>query len=168
MKDMECQGKWFGLLRSAFRFQRSDHHIGGRSEEGLHPSLYDLGLELPMADTLLHHVQLINAPLWGSPTGTFLRSLCPLRSGDGHTQPAGQQSCHSHSEPWHDEAVYLTLTDNLDKSADSAGPNNQRDPSSKIRLIAHHQEHRILIISCDTPHLHMQDDKPEQPSMHPA
>ena len=168
MKDMESQGKWFGFPRSAFHFQQSDHHIRGRSEEGLHPSLYDLGLEQPKADTLPHHNQLINAPLWGSPTGTFLRSLCPLGSRDGHTQPAGQQSCHPCSGPRYCKAVYLTLTDNIDKSADSAGPHNQRDPSSKIGLIRHHQEYRVLIISCDTPHLHMQDDKPEWASAHPA
>ena len=168
MKDMESQGKRFGFPRSAFRFQQSDHHIQGRPEEGLHPSLYDLSLEQPKADTLPHHNQLINAPLWGSPTGTFLRNLCPLGSRDGRTQPAGQQSCHPCSGPRHCKAVYLTLTDNIDKSADSAGPHNQRDPSSKIGLMGHHQEYRVFIISCDTPHLHMQDDKPEQASVHPA
>ena len=168
MKDMESQGKWFGFLRSAFCFQRSDHHIRGRSEEGLHLSLYDLGLKWPKADTLPHHNQLINAPLWGSPTGTFHRSLYPLRSGDGCAQPAGQQSHHPHSGPRHGEAVYLTLSDNVDQSADSAGTHNQRDPSSEIRLIGHHQECHVLVISCNTLHLHMQDDKPEQASMHPT
>ena len=113
MKDMESQGKWFGLLRLAFHFQRSDHHIGGRSEERLHLSLYDLSLERPKADTLPHHDQLVNAPLWRSPTGTFLRSLCPLGSGDGRTQLAGQQSCYSHSGPQGGEAVYLTVLDTL-------------------------------------------------------
>ena len=108
MQDMESQGKWFHFLRSAFRFQWSDHHIRGRSEEGLHPSLYDLGLERPKADTLLHRNQLINAPLWGSPTGTFPRSLCPLRSGDGHVQPAGKQSCHPRSGPRRGEAISLS------------------------------------------------------------
>ena len=93
MKDMESQGKWFGLLRSAFCFQQSDHHLGSRSKEGLHPSLYDLGLERPKVDTLPHCDQLIDAPLQGSPTGTFLRSLCPLRSGDGRTQ--WQDSSHA-------------------------------------------------------------------------
>ena len=88
MKDMESQGKRFGFPRLAFHFQQSDHHIGGRSKEGFHPSLYDLGLERPKVDTLSHHDQLIDAPLQGSPTGTFLRSLCPPRSGDGHTQLA--------------------------------------------------------------------------------
>ena len=168
MKDMESQGKWFGFSRSAFCFQWSDHHIRGRSEEGLHPSLYDISLEWPKADTLLHYDQLIDAPLWGSPTGTFLRSLCPLRSRDGHTQLAGQQLHHPRSGPWHGEAVYLALTDNVDKSADSAGPHNQRDPSSEIGLIGHHQEYCVLVISCDTPHLHAQDDKPEWASTHPT
>ena len=158
MKDMESQGKWFGFLGLAFRFQWSDHHIRGRSEEGLHPSLYDLGLEWPKADTLPHHNQLVDTPLWGSPTGTFIRSLCPLRSGDGRTQLAEQQSCHPCSGPRHGKAVYLTLMDNVDKSADSAGPHNQRDTLSKIRLIGHHQEYRILVISCNTLHLHAQDD----------
>ena len=168
MKDVESQGKWFSLPRSAFRFQRNDHHIGGRSKEGLHPFLYDLGLEWPKVDTLPHPDQLIDVPLQGSSTGTFLRSLCPLRSGDGCSQLAGWQSCHSHSGPRHGEVVYLALMDNVDKSADSAGPHNQRDPSSKIGLIGHHQEHCVLVISCNTPHLHMQDDKPKQASRHPA
>ena len=93
MKDMESQGKWFGLPRLAFHFQQSDHHIRGRSEEGLYPFLYDLGLEWPKADTLSHRDQLVNTPLRGSPTGTFLRSLCPLGSGDGRTQM--QDSSHA-------------------------------------------------------------------------
>ena len=168
MKDMESQGKQFGFLRSAFHFQWSDHHIRGRSEEGLYLSLYDLGLKRPKADTLPHRNQLIDAPLQGSPTGTFHRSLCPLRNRDGHAQLAGQQSCHPHSGPWHGEAVYLTHLDNVDQSADTAGPHNQRDPSSEIGLIRHHQEYCILIISCNTLHLHMQDDKPEQASTHPT
>ena len=169
MKDMGSQGKWFGFPRSTSHFQWSDHHIRGRSTEGLHPSLYDLSLERPKADTLLHRNQLIDAPLWESPTGTFHRSLCPLRSGDGHAQMAGQQSfpppC---SGPQCGKAVYLTLSDNVDQSADSAGPHNQRDLSSKIGLIGHHQEYCVLIISCDTPHLHAQDDKPERASTHPT
>ena len=168
MKDMESQGKQFGLPGSAFHFQRSDHHIGGRYKEGLHLSLYDFSLERSKVDTLPHCDQLIDAPLQGSPTGTFLRSLCPLRSGDGRTQLAGQQPCHSHSVPQRSEAVYLTLMDNIDKSVDSAGPHNQRDPSSKIGLIRHHQEHRVLVITCDTPHLHSQDDKPKQASAYPT
>ena len=168
MKDMESQGKQFGFPRSAFRYQQSDHHTRGRSEEGLHPSLYDLGLEWPKADTLPHCNQLVNAPLWGSPTCTFYRSLCPLRSRDGRAQLAGQQPHHPHSGPQHGEAVYLTLSDNVDQSADSAGPHNQRDPSSEIGFIGHHQEYPILIISCDTLHLHAQDDKPKQASTHPT
>ena len=168
MKDMESQGKWFGFLMLAFRFQRSDHHVRGRSKEGFHPSLYDLSLEWPKADTLLHCDQLIDVHLWGSPTGTFIRSLYPLRSGDGHVQLAGKQSHHPHSGPQCGEAVYLTLMDNVDKSAYRAGPHNQRDPSSEIGLIGHHQEYRILVISCNTPHLHAQDDKPEQASTHPT
>ena len=91
MKDMESQGKWFGFLRSAFHSQRSDHHVRGTSEEGLHPSLYDLSLERSKADTLPHHNKLIDAHLWGSSTGTFIRSLCPLRRRDCHAQLAGQQ-----------------------------------------------------------------------------
>ena len=161
MKDMEFQGKQFGFPRSAFHFQRSDHHIRGRSEEGLQPSLYDLSLEWPKADTLPHRNQLIDAPLRGSPTGTFIGSLCPLRGGDSCTQLARKQSCHPRSGPWHGEAVYLALSDNVDQSADSAGPHNQRDPSSEI---GHHQEYCVLI----TPHLHVQDDKPEWASTHPA
>ena len=76
---------------------------------------------------------------------------------------------HPHSGPWHGEMVYLALSDNIDHSADSAGPYNQRDPLSKLGLIRHHQEHRVFVISCDPPHLHMQDDKPEQASVsHPT
>ena len=168
MKDMESQGKWFGFPRSAFHLQWSDHHIRGRSKKGLHPSLYDLGLEWPKVDALLYCYQLVDAPLCGSPTGTILRSLFPLRSGDDHAQLAGEQMRHPHSGPWHGEAVYFAPTDYIDESADSAGPHNQRDPSSEIRLVGHHQEHRVFIISSDTPHLHAQDDKPEWASMHPA
>ena len=168
MKDMWSQGKRFGFLTSAFHFQRSNHHVQGRSKEGLHLSLYDLNLEWPKVDTLPHRNQLIDAHLWGYPTGTFNRSLCPLRSKGGHAQLAGQQSRHPHSGPRHGEAVYLTLSDNVDQSADSAGPHNQRDPSSEIGLIGHHQEYHILIISCDTPHLHAQDDKPKWASTHPT
>ena len=161
MKDVESQGKWFGLPRSAFCSQWSDHHVRGISEEGLNPSLYDLSLEWSKADTLPHHNQLINAPLWESPAGTFNQSLCPLRGGDSHAQMAGKQSHHPRSGPRHGEAVYLALSDNVDYSADSAGPHNQRDPPSELRLIGHHQEHHVFVVSCDTPHLHMQDDKPE-------
>ena len=168
MKDMESQGKRFGFLRSAFHSQQSDHHIRGRSEEGLHSFLYDLGLERPKADALPHCNQLIDAPYQGFPTGTLHRGLHPLRSGDSHAQLAGQQSCYPCSGPWHGEVVYLTLSDNVDQSADSTGPHNQRDPSFEIGLIRHHQEYRILIISCNTPHLHAQDDKPKWTSMHPT
>ena len=73
--------------------------------------------------------------------------------------PNWQES--SHSGPQHGETVYLALSDNIDHSADSAGPYNQRDPLSKLGLIGHHQEHHILIISCNPPHLHVQDDKPK-------
>ena len=125
-------------------------------------------LEWPKADILPHRNQLIDAPLWGSPTGTFNRSLCPLRGRDGHTQLAGKQSCHPCSGPRHGEAVYLALSDDVDYPANSAGPHNQKDPPSEIGLIGHHQEHCIFIISCDTPHLHVQDDKPEWASMFPT
>ena len=168
MKDMESQGKQFGFPMSAFHFQWSDHHMRGRSEEGLHLSLYDLSLEWPKVDTLPHCNQFIDAHLQGSPTGTFIRSPCPLRSGDSHAQLAGEQSCHPHSGPWHGKAVYLTLLDNIDQSADSAGPHNQTDPSSEIGLIGHHKEYCIFIISCDILHLHVQDDKPKQASTHPT
>ena len=158
---MESRGKWFGLLRSAFHPQRGDHHIRCISEEGLNPSLYYLGLEWPQVDTLPHCNQLIDAPLWGSPTGTFNQHLCPLRRGDGHAQLAGKQSCHPRSGPWHGETIYLALSDKIDHTAYNADPYNQRDPPSELRLIGHHQEHRIFIISCDPPHLHAQDDKPK-------
>ena len=172
MKDVESWGKQFGFprcfLRSALCSQWSDHHIRGISEEGLNPSFYDLGLEWPEADTLLHHNQLIDAPLQGSPTGTFNQSLCPLRGEDGCTQPAGKQSRHPCSGPRHGKAVYLTPSDNIDHSANSAGPHNQRDPPSEIGLIGHHQEHCVFVISCDTPHLNAQDDKPEWASAFPT
>ena len=167
-KDMESQGKRFGFPRLAFHSQQSDHHVRGISKEGLHPSLYDLGLEGPKADTLPHRNQLIDAPLWGSPTGTFNRSLCPLRSRDCHAQLAGKQSCHPHSGPWHGKAVYLALSDDIDHSTDSAGPHNQMDPPSKIRLVGHHQEHRVFIIFCYTQHLNAQNDKPKWASTFPT
>ena len=165
---MKSQGKWFGLPRSALHFQWSNHHVRSISKEGLHPSLYDLSLEWPEVDTLPYHNQLINTPLWGSPTGTFNWSLCPLRGGDSHAQPAGEQSCHPCSGPRHGKAVYLTLSDDVDHSADSAGPHNQRDPLSEIGLIGHHQEHRVFIISCDTLHLNAQNDKPKWASTFPT
>ena len=126
---MESRGKWFGLLRSAFCPQWGDHHIRCISEEGLNPSLYYLGLEWPQVDSFPHRNQLINAPLWGSPTGTFNQHLCPLRSGDGHAQLAGKQSCHPHSGPWHGETIYLALSDKIDHTAYNADPYNQRDPA---------------------------------------
>ena len=130
MKDVESQGKQFGFPRSAFHSQQSDHHVRSISKEGLHPSLYDLDLERPEADTLPHRNQLVDAPLWGSPTGTFNWSLCPLRGRDSCTQLAGKQLCHPHSGPQRGEAVYLTLSDDVDYSADSAGPHDQWDPPS--------------------------------------
>ena len=116
-------------------------------------SLYDLGLEWPKADAPPHCDQLIDVHLWRSPTGAFLQSLRPLRTGDNHAQLAGEQSCQPHSQPRHGEVIYLTLADNIDQSADSASPHDQRDSSPKIRLIGHHQEHCIFIITCDTLHL---------------
>ena len=71
MQDVESWGKWFGFPRSAFHSQQSDHHVRSITEEGPHPSLCYLGLEWPEADTLPHRNQLIDAPLWGSPTGTL-------------------------------------------------------------------------------------------------
>ena len=168
MKNVESQGKWFGFPRSAFHPQWSDHHIRSISKEGLHPSLYDLGLEQPKVDTFPHHDQLIDAPLWRSSTGTLNWSLCLFRGRDSHTQPAGKQSHHPHSGPWHGEVVYLTLSDDTDYPANSAGPHNQRYPLSEIGLIGHHQEHRIFIISCDPLHLHAQDDKPKRACTFPT
>ena len=168
MKDVESWGKQFGLLWSAFHPQRGDHHIRCISEEGLNPSLYDLSLEWPQADTLPHLNQLVDTPLWGSPTGTFNWSLHSLGGGDRCTQPAGKQSCQPHSGPWHGETVYLTLSDNIDHSANSTGPYNQRNPLSELGLIGHHQEHHVFIISCDPPYLHAQDDKPEWASTFPT
>ena len=93
---------------------------------------------------------------------------CPLRTGDDHAQPAGKQSCHPRSGPRCGEAVSLTLVDKVDQSADSASPHNQRDPSPKIGLIGHHHKHHVFIVTCDPPHLHAQDDKPEWASTHPT
>ena len=45
MKDMESRGERFAFPWSAFRPQQGDHHVRCVSEEGLDPSLYDLGLE---------------------------------------------------------------------------------------------------------------------------
>ena len=168
MKDMESQGKWFGSLWSTFCSQWSDHYIQNISEQGLHPFLYDLGLEQPEADTLPHQNQLIDAPLQGSPTGTFNQGLCPLQGRDSCAPPTGKQSHHPRSRPRLGEAVYLTLSDDIDHSTNSAGPHNQRGPRSKIRLVGHHQEHCIFIISCYTLHLNAQNDKPKQASMFPT
>ena len=165
---MKSWGQWLGLPWSAFHPQLGDHHVKCISEEGLNPFLYYLGLEWPQADTLPHHNQLINVPFWRSPAGTFNQSLCPLRGGDSHAQLARKHSCHPCSGPRCGEAVYLALSDNIDYSANSAGPHNQRDPPSKLRLIRHHEEYHIFIISCDTPHLHVQDDKPEWASSLPT
>ena len=87
---------------------------------------------------------------------------------DGCAQLAGKQSCHPRSGPWHGKTVYLTLSDDIDHSTDSAGPHNQRDPPSKIRLVWHHQGHHIFIISCYTLHLNVQDDKPKWASTLPT
>ena len=118
--------------------------------------------------TLLHHNQLIDAPLWGSPTGTFNWSLCPIRGGDSHALPAVKQPRHPHSGPRCGEMVYLALSDNIDYSANSAGPYDQGDPPSELGLIGHHQEHHVFVISCNPLHLHMQDDKPEWTSTFPT
>ena len=88
----------------------------------------------------------------GPPLAPSTGVSAPLRGGDGHAQPAGKQSRHPHSGPWHGEMVNLTLSDNIDHSADSAGPYNKRDPLSKLRLIGHHQEHRVSVIPCNPPH----------------
>ena len=58
-----------------------DHHVRCVSEEGLNPSLYDLGLEWPQVDALPYHNQLIDVPLKGSLTGTFNPSLCTPEAG---------------------------------------------------------------------------------------
>ena len=86
---MESQGKRFGFPWSAFHPQRSDHHVRCISEEGLNPSLYDLGLEWYQVDTLPHHKQLIDAPLQGSPTGTSTPSEV------GMAMPHWQESSHA-------------------------------------------------------------------------
>ena len=162
MKDMESRGKRFGFLWSAFCSQQGDHHLGCVSKEGLNPSPYDLHLERPQVDALPYHNQLINAPLQGSPTGTFNWSLHPHKGGDSHAPLAAEQPCHPHSGPWHGEMVYLTFTDNIDYPANRTGPYDQGDPPFKLRLIRHHKEHSIFVISCDPLYLHTQDDKPKQ------
>ena len=90
-------------------------------------------------------------------------------SGLGTTMPNWQESSHATLIVDHGMArlsillSWITLISLL-----SASPHNQRDPSPKIGLIRHNQEHRIFVITCDSPHLHAQDDKPEWASMHPT
>ena len=150
---MESQGQRLGFTLLAFRPQWSNHHVRGRSEEWFYTSLYDLSLQRPKMYTLLHCDQLINVHLWRSPTGTFLWGLPPFRTGDHRAQPAGEQSRQPRSRPWHGEVIYLALANNVDQSTDSASPHDQRDSSPKIRLIGHHQEHRVLVITHETPYL---------------
>ena len=45
MKDVESRGEWFAFPWLAFCPRWGDHHVRCVSEEGLDPSLYDLGLE---------------------------------------------------------------------------------------------------------------------------
>ena len=165
---MESWGKRFGFPWLAFCPQWGDHHIGCVSEEGLNPFLYNLSLEWSQVDTLPHYNQLIDAPLQGSPTGTFNWSLCPHRGRNCHAPLAGEQLHHPCSGPRCGETVYLTFSDNIDYSANRPGPYDQEDPPSKLRPIGHHQEHSIFIISCNPPYLHAQDDKPERTSTFPA
>ena len=101
MKDVESRRKQFAFLWSAFCSQWGDHHVRCVSEEGLNPSLYDLGLERPQVDTLPYHNQLIDVPLQGSPTGTFNPSHCTPRGGDSCTPLAGKQPCHPHKGTLH-------------------------------------------------------------------
>ena len=167
MKDVESWGKQFHFPRSAFHSQRSDHHVRSISEEGLHPSHNDLSLEWPEVDTLPHHNQLIDAPLWKSPLAPSTRVSAP--SEVGTAAPNQQERSRATLVVDHGVAsVYLALSDDIDYSANSAGPHNQRDPPSELRLIGHHQEHCVFIISCDTSHLHAQDDKPKWASMFPT
>ena len=167
VKDVESQGKWFGFLWSAFHSQWGDHHIRCVSE-GLNPSLYDLSLERPQADTLPYHNQLVDAPLQGSLTSTFNPCLCTPSSGNHHAPLAGKHPCQPRSGPQHGEMVYLTFSDNIDYSANHTGPHDQGHPPSELRLIRYHKEHSIFVISCDPPYLHMQDDKSEWTIMFPA
>ena len=146
---MKSQVKWFGFPWSAFCPQWGDHHVRCVSKEGLNPSLYDLHLEWPQADALLYHNQLVDAPLLGSPTGTFNLSLCTPRGRESHAPLAGKQLCHPRSGPRHGETVYLTFLDNTGYSANHTGPYNQGDPLSELRLIRYYKEHSIFIISCD-------------------
>ena len=90
-------------------------------------------------------------------------------SGPGMTVPNQQESSRATLIVDHDVArLSISLSDNVDQSADSTSPHNQGDPSSEIRFIGHHQEYHILFLPCNTRHLHMQDDKPERASMHPT
>ena len=116
-------------------------------------SLYDLSLEWPKTYALPHRDQLVHVHLWRSPTGTFLWGLPPFRTGDHHAQLAGEQSHQPCSRPQCGKVIYLALADNIDQSTDNASPHDQRDSSPKIGLIGHHQEHSILVITCDTPYL---------------
>ena len=81
MKDVESQGKWFGFLWSALCPQWGDHHIRCISEEGLNPSLYDLGLEWSQVDTLPHHDQLIALPSGGPPLAPSTKVSTPSEVG---------------------------------------------------------------------------------------
>ena len=155
MKDVESRGKRFGFPWSAFCSQWGDHHVGCASEEGLNLSLYDLSLEWLQADALPYHNQLIDAPFWGSSTGTFNPSLCTSRGGDGHAPLVGKQPCHPHSKRWCGEMVYLTFPDNIDYSSNRTGPYDQGNPPSEVRLIGYHKEHSIFIITCDPLYLHV-------------
>ena len=159
MKDVESRGKWFGFPWSAFCSQWGDHHVGCASKEGLNPSLYDLGLEQPQADTPPYHNQLINAPFWRSPTGTFNPSLCTPRGRDSHAPLARKQPCHPHSGPQCREMVYLTFPDNINYSSNCTGPYDQGDPSSKVGLIGYHKEHSIFVIACDPLYLHAEQSR---------
>ena len=94
--------------------------------------------------------------VWNGPRRTLshtITSLSMLPSGDpplapstgvstpseaGTTAPSRQESSHATLVVDHGmETVYLALSDNIDHSADSAGPYNQRDPPSELGLIGH-------------------------------
>ena len=81
MKDMESRGKQFGFPWSAFCSQWGDHHVGYASEEGLNPSLYDLGLERPQVDALPYHNQLVDAPSGGPTLASLTRASAPPEAG---------------------------------------------------------------------------------------
>ena len=151
MKDVEFRGKWFGFLWLVFHSQWGDHHIGCVSEEGLNPSLYDLHLKWPQVDALL-----------------TITNLLMFRGGDSRTPLAGEQLPHPRSGPWHGEMVYLTFSDNIDYSANRTGPYDQEDPLSELRLIKHHKECSVFIISFNPQYLHTQGDQPKRTSMFPT